>query len=69
MLLCSWQVVEAADEGGGSYRGWVGGVEALEALVAAGPGRLEGRLLEAAWTFDNEALRRACLGVASDSNF
>lgn len=36
----------------GSFDGWAGGVEDLEALVAAGPGRLAARLMEAAWTFE-----------------
>ena len=36
----------------GSFDGWAGGLEDLEALVAAGPGRLAARLMEAAWTFE-----------------
>ena len=36
----------------GSAEGWVGGVEDLEALASAGPGRLAARIMEAAWAFE-----------------
>jgi hypothetical protein len=37
------------------YDGWVGGVDDLELLVAAGPGRLRARLMEASFNFASAA--------------
>ena len=49
-------VVDQRDGGAsastGPFEGWVGGVDDLDALVAAGPGRLAARLMEAAWLFE-----------------
>jgi ribosome maturation factor RimP len=40
------------------YDGWVGGVDDLELLVAAGPGRLRARLMEASFNFASAAAAR-----------
>jgi len=44
------------------YDGWVGGVDDLELLVAAGPGRLQARLMEASFNFASAAAARTKLG-------
>ena len=43
------------------YDGWVGGVDDLELLVAAGPGRLRARLMEASFNFASAAAARTKL--------
>jgi ribosome maturation factor RimP len=43
------------------YDGWVGGVDDLELLVAAGPGRLQARLMEASFNFASAAAARTKL--------
>ena len=43
------------------YDGWVGGVDDLESLVAAGPGRLRARLMEASFNFASAAAARTKL--------
>ena len=46
-------VMAGSDRGGG----WVGDVDELEALQAAGPGRIEARLHEAVWNLGLAARR------------
>ena len=62
-------VVDQRDGGAsastGPFEGWVGGVDDLDALVAAGPGRLAARLMEAAWLF--EASKVKGKGLATDA--
>ena len=54
-LVLMGGVSDGSDACQGAYNGWAGGVEELEALVAAGPGRLQSRLLEASWSFARRA--------------
>ena len=60
----STRQVEAM-EGYPTFRGWAGGVDELEGLVAAGPGRLEARIMEAVWTYGEVRRSRSPRGSGS----